>query len=261
MAYKYGFKWIHDGKTLHLPKTDDKAVMLESQYAASHGHKRHMVCPYCYENDMLEQSEGNGGLKQKYVCGHCEHPYTMRDLPYRQDDDSEMVYTKSQWKKFSEQETGTDITDIIVEEEVPIESMADLMGVIPLFKSVYQVYANSDDYSMVMAKVHAFMTRDGFNGLICSFGYRQEEKWGLLFPSGDGVMLAVFRDIRLVKDKLNDFIQATPNPLMETIAKYAVSQKADLYEEFIEKLQQGEKFEEEEETIEVEAVIGEADWL
>ncbi|MDD3493810.1 MAG: hypothetical protein PHZ19_09985 [Candidatus Thermoplasmatota archaeon] len=254
-ALKYGFKWVHGGKTLFLPRSDEKAILVESQYATSHGQTAHLVCDFCVEQGMLEQSQEKGGLKQVYVCRQCGHQYTRKDIRHRIMDG--IVFLDAAREKFLEQETGT---DIIVEEEVRVD-MAGLLDAVPLFKSVYQLYSNADDYAIVLAKVHQYMQRDGITGLICSLGYRKEERWGLLFPSANGVMLALFRDIRLLKDKLNDFVEANPSPLMETIAKYAVSRKADLQYEFIRKIREGEEIPEEEPEAQVEAIVGEADWL
>lgn len=245
---KYTFVWEKEGGAIVLPisdnKKDRKAVRIIKSVSKDFGFKANLICPHCYENGFdLDDSE----LRQYYICSRCGHRYTIGDIKYRRDKDFGVIYTTDEKKAFMSMKIDKEIR---VKEEISIDN---LLYNVEFFEDYFEIYSENERYATILQKIYKYLLVKK-KALLCSFGYREMQRGAIIFPAGNKLLLVLLRDSRLIKQPKMDMEKIT-NETTEKLQKYSEDKTGDLYNEFIEKLMNGEIITEKKETKEQQEEI------
>ena len=235
---KYTFIWQNEKGNIILP------VRVEKSYSKDFGLKASLICPYCYE-----QYKQAVQMKQYYICED-GHKYTKGEIPYRMDKETGVVFKEEERKAFIEQSIKKEIK---IHEEIELQ---DLWLNVEFFEDYMEIY--SDDFNEILSKIHKYLAVKQ-KGLLATIGYRGKERGAIIIPVWNKLLLVFLRDYRLIKKAKGD-VEELQNNLLEKLKAYSEDKTADLYMEFIEKIQNGEKIEVKTEARRQEASVN-VDWL
>lgn len=192
-------------------------------------------------------------LEQIYRCVECKSEYRVGEIEKRKDKETGVIYSIEEKKTFMNVEIDNDIK---VEKEIPL---IEILKYIELFDgNHYEIY-NNDKVKNYISKIHKYLYTKGL-GLLVIFGYRGEERSGIIIPARNKLILSEFRDYDLIKDSKQEGIEAITSDLDDMLKAITKDSNIERYLQFIQLKMEGKGIEVRKEEKKEEAVV-EADFL
>ncbi|MBS3748131.1 MAG: hypothetical protein KGY67_00340 [Candidatus Thermoplasmatota archaeon] len=235
----HDFIWKHkDGEketTLMFPLKINNAVDRDWKPDTN------MVCNECEHQ-----------LKQFYICTNCNEKYRMGEIKKRHDKENNIVYNTDEMKQYKQEEITQNIQ---VEKEIP---MKDVLPNIFFIKNQYELYNNDEQYDDVVKKIFNYLKKKEI-ALLVTYGKSNKMRSGIITAT-DRLTLLEIRDYQLIRHKKQINIESEPNKSTEILQAISETQEPKLYQEFIEKLMNGEEIKISEKKQEAKAIVN-ADFL
>lgn len=229
----YKFVWNRDGQKTVFPVKISKSV------DSGFGHSSRLICDEC-----------ETGLKQKYVCQECGEQYTIGQVEKRKDKETDIVYKYGDKKEFINKKVKQRIEVI---DEIQFDKIfPEFIEFVDTEKTL-EVFSNDEDYSNYVMKLREYLKLKR-SVLVCSLGYYSKRIGVMLIPSKSKIVAVPLRDGRLIRPVKQKGIEIVERDVEEKLNEYSKDRNADLYEEFLKKVENGEELTvEEEEEVEEES--------
>ena len=230
----YTFEWKRENGYINIPVRIGKTA--DSKF---------------FGNSKLICNECELPVNQIYKCDNCGKEYKLGEIKKRYDAEFDVIYTIDEKKSFME----TNIETIIkVEGEI---SFDDLLMNIYFVLDFYEIYNNDID---IIKKIHNYLFKKKI-ALLVTFGYRGEQRGGVIIPAKDRLLLLELRDYKLIRERKQDDIEPISVENDEKIKAVSERKTKDTYLKFVEKKQKGEKIEIKEKKEEKKKIVVECDFL
>ncbi len=242
-------EWKHtengDTTFLQIP------IKMKNTTTSSSGLGGKMMCNSCGENverafickecGLIHLAEGNkketDRLKHKTDSLLKGLPTYVGKIEKRKDKTTGKIYNEKDRVNFMSFKTDENIK---VEHEISFQDVIDNFYFIDS-KSVYEIYNNEEEkYKALIKKVHNFLHKKSLV-LLVNYGYRGNEKAGVIISTKDRIVLIPMRDYRKVKDSLQLDIEVRENKYDNLLQAITESNKLTLHKEFIKAISRGEK--------------------
>lgn len=191
-------------------------------------------------------------VKQYYVCTNCNEKFTSGQIKKRHDTENNIVYDKDKMKAYKQEEITQNIK---VEKEIPTD---DILPNIFFIKTQYELYNNDEQYKDVVKKIFTYLKKKQIS-LLVTYGKSNKSRSGIIIAT-DRLTLLEIRDYQLIRHKKQININSEQNKSTETLQAISETQEPKLYQEFIEKLMDGEEIKIPEKRKELESIV-ETDFL
>ena len=230
---------IKDGKEKETNVQMD--VQLKKSVDTDKGYSGNYICNEC-ENKV----------EQAYICQKCGliHLYegdkkdrnrlrfnlnllngiktTIGKIEKRKHDLTGIIYREQDKKDFMEQSVDEFIK---VEKEIPYEDVVDYIDMIR--ESKFEVYNNESETSQsTIRQIHGFLN-DKKVALLVSFGYRGEERGGLIISTKDKLSLIPLLSANAIRENYAIGISKRVSKLSDMMHNITEDLRPKLYKEFL----------------------------